>query len=149
MCLCDCVQVKVVDPKTKQCSTLAGTGEAGDTLGPEFNKSRFSEPGGICAGDGGKLLYVADTNNHQVKVLDLASKTVSLVSFENLNKKSSDERVVSKDTKTASSFLLAPLKSKSPNLSSSPSSWIAQTWYLQSLHLLPKPPPCLSQLPGT
>ncbi|XP_047464258.1 NHL repeat-containing protein 2 [Mugil cephalus] len=71
-------KIKVVDPKTKQCSTLAGTGEAGDSLGPEFIKSCFNEPGGICVGDGGKLLYVADTNNHQVKVLDLTSKTVSL-----------------------------------------------------------------------
>ncbi|XP_041818492.1 NHL repeat-containing protein 2 [Chelmon rostratus] len=71
-------KIKVVDPKTKQCSTLAGTGEAGDTLGPEFNKSCFNEPGGICVGDSGKLLYVADTNNHQVKMLDLASKTVSV-----------------------------------------------------------------------
>ncbi|XP_056285407.1 NHL repeat-containing protein 2 [Pseudoliparis swirei] len=71
-------KIKVVDPKVKQCSTLAGTGESGDTLGPEFNKSCFNEPGGICVGDGGKLLYVADTNNHQVKVLDLFSKTVSL-----------------------------------------------------------------------
>ncbi|KAM9337013.1 NHL repeat-containing protein 2 [Symphorus nematophorus] len=71
-------KIKVVDPKAKQCSTLAGTGDAGDTLGPEFSKSCFNEPGGICVGDGGKLLYVADTNNHQVKVLDLASKTVSL-----------------------------------------------------------------------
>ncbi|XP_027145140.1 NHL repeat-containing protein 2 isoform X2 [Larimichthys crocea] len=71
-------KIKVVDPKTKQCSTLAGTRDAGDTLGPEFDKSCFSEPGGICVGDGGKLLYLADTNNHQVKVLDLATKTVSL-----------------------------------------------------------------------
>uniref|UniRef100_A0A3Q1JEL0 NHL repeat-containing protein 2 n=1 Tax=Anabas testudineus TaxID=64144 RepID=A0A3Q1JEL0_ANATE len=72
-------KIKVVDPKTKQCSTLAGTGETGNTLGPDFNKSSFNEPGGVCVGNGGKLLYVADTNNHQVKVLDLASKTVSLV----------------------------------------------------------------------
>ncbi|XP_030019079.1 NHL repeat-containing protein 2 [Sphaeramia orbicularis] len=71
-------KIKVVDPKTKLCSTVAGTGEAGDNLGPEFCKSCFNEPGGICMGDGGKLLYVADTNNHQIKVLDLASKTVSL-----------------------------------------------------------------------
>ncbi|KAM9716018.1 NHL repeat-containing protein 2 [Menidia menidia] len=70
-------KVKVVDPKTKQCTTLAGTGQAGDSLGPELNKSCFNEPGGICVGDGGSLLYLADTNNHQVKVLDLASKTVS------------------------------------------------------------------------
>ncbi|KAM9424238.1 NHL repeat-containing protein 2 [Pholidichthys leucotaenia] len=71
-------KIKVVNPKTKQCSTLAGTGEPGDTLGLEFNKSCFSEPGGICVGEGGKLLYVADTNNHQIKVLDLIAKTVSL-----------------------------------------------------------------------
>uniref|UniRef100_A0A3Q3X0J4 NHL repeat-containing protein 2 n=1 Tax=Mola mola TaxID=94237 RepID=A0A3Q3X0J4_MOLML len=74
-------KIKLVDPKTKQCSTLAGTGEAGNTIGPDFNRSCFNEPGGICAGDGGKLLYVADTNNHQVKVLDLASKTISLFSI--------------------------------------------------------------------
>ncbi|XP_077358390.1 NHL repeat-containing protein 2 isoform X2 [Festucalex cinctus] len=71
-------KIKVVDPKTKQCSTLAGTGEAGDAVGPDFVMSLFNEPGGICVGTGGKLLYVADTNNHQVKVLDLQSKTVSL-----------------------------------------------------------------------
>uniref|UniRef100_A0A672JFR6 NHL repeat-containing protein 2 n=1 Tax=Salarias fasciatus TaxID=181472 RepID=A0A672JFR6_SALFA len=72
-------KIKVVDPKTKLCSTLAGTGEAGDALGPEFSKACFSEPGGICVSGGGRLLYVADTNNHQVKVLDLVSKTVSPV----------------------------------------------------------------------
>ncbi|XP_020506870.2 NHL repeat-containing protein 2 [Labrus bergylta] len=71
-------KIKLVDPKTKQCSTLAGTGEAGETLGPEFDKSCFNEPGGVCVGGSGKLLFVADTNNHQIKVLDLASKTVSL-----------------------------------------------------------------------
>ncbi|KAM3860171.1 NHL repeat-containing protein 2 [Diretmus argenteus] len=71
-------KIKVVDPKTKQCGTLAGTGEAGDSLGPGFMESQFNEPGGLCVGQGGRLLYVADTNNHQVKVLDLDTKTVSL-----------------------------------------------------------------------
>lgn len=71
-------KIKVVDPKAKQCSTLAGTGEAGDAVGPEFNKSCFNEPGGLCVANGGRTLYVADTNNHQIKVLDLDSKTVSL-----------------------------------------------------------------------
>uniref|UniRef100_A0A8C5HIL1 NHL repeat-containing protein 2 n=1 Tax=Gouania willdenowi TaxID=441366 RepID=A0A8C5HIL1_GOUWI len=70
-------KIKVVQPKSKLCNTLAGTGEVGDTLGPELIKTSFNEPGGICVGDGGKLLYVADTNNHQIKVLDLVSKTVS------------------------------------------------------------------------
>lgn len=74
------MQIKVVDPKSKQCRTLAGTGEASDTVGPGLDKSAFNEPGGLCVGDGGKVLYVADTNNHQIKVLDLQTKTVSVVS---------------------------------------------------------------------
>uniref|UniRef100_A0A672KTW3 NHL repeat-containing protein 2 n=1 Tax=Sinocyclocheilus grahami TaxID=75366 RepID=A0A672KTW3_SINGR len=71
-------KIKVVDPKTKQCRVLAGTGKAGNGLGPRFLESSFNEPGGLCLGEEGKLLYVADTNNHCVKVLDLETKTVSL-----------------------------------------------------------------------
>jgi len=74
------LQIKVVDPKTKQCRLLAGTGKAGNGIGPGFLESSFNEPGGLCVGEGGKLLYVADTNNHHIKVLDLETKTVSLVS---------------------------------------------------------------------
>ncbi|KAM4526387.1 NHL repeat-containing protein 2 [Fundulus diaphanus] len=69
-------KIKVVDPKTKQCTTLAGTGEAGDTLGPQFTATCFNEPGGLCVS--GKHLYVADTNNHKIKLLNLDSNTVSL-----------------------------------------------------------------------
>ena len=76
---CDAAQIKVVDPKTKQCRTLAGTGDPGDTLGPAFHESMFNEPAGICVGDGGKLLYVADTNNHRVTVLNLDSRTIAPV----------------------------------------------------------------------
>uniref|UniRef100_A0A671KPI2 NHL repeat-containing protein 2-like n=1 Tax=Sinocyclocheilus anshuiensis TaxID=1608454 RepID=A0A671KPI2_9TELE len=71
-------KIKVVDPKTKQCRVCAGTGKAGNGLGPGFLESSFNEPGGLCLGEGGKLLYVADTNNHCIKVLDLQTKTVSL-----------------------------------------------------------------------
>jgi DNA-binding beta-propeller fold protein YncE len=37
--------------------------------------ARFSEPGGLAARNG--LLYVADTNNHAVRIVDLASATTS------------------------------------------------------------------------
>lgn len=103
------IQIKVVDPKTKQCSTLAGTGEAGDTLGPEFIKSCFNEPGGICVGDNGKLLYVADTNNHQIKMLDLESKTVSLVRSVCVCVCSLDKRLQRKNGGRLNSSLPAPL----------------------------------------
>lgn len=61
-----------MDPKTKACTTLACTGDA---------EPAFNEPGGLCVGDGGRLLYVADTNNHQIKVVDLEARTVSVVSY--------------------------------------------------------------------
>ncbi|TSK14751.1 NHL repeat-containing protein 2 [Bagarius yarrelli] len=71
-------KIKVVDPKSKQCRLLAGTGKSGDTLGPSFAEASFNEPGGLCVAEGGTLLYIADTNNHQIKVLDLETKEVSM-----------------------------------------------------------------------
>ena len=69
-----------MDPKTKNCTTLAGTGNAINIISSNFTDSTFNEPGGLCIGENGELLYVADTNNHQIKVLDLETKTVSVVS---------------------------------------------------------------------
>ncbi|KAM4703614.1 NHL repeat-containing protein 2 [Rhinophrynus dorsalis] len=72
-------KIKVVDPKTKNCITLAGTGRASNITGPSFTQATFNEPGGLCVGGDGQLLYVADTNNHQIKVLDLETKLVSVL----------------------------------------------------------------------
>ncbi|CAK6436090.1 unnamed protein product [Pipistrellus nathusii] len=71
-------KIKVVDPKTKQCTTLAGTGDASN-VSSSFTESTFNEPGGLCIGENGQLLYVADTNNHQIKVMDLETKTISVL----------------------------------------------------------------------
>ncbi|HEV8614848.1 MAG TPA: thioredoxin-like domain-containing protein [Methylomirabilota bacterium] len=54
-------KVKVIDPVTRRCSTLAGTGEA----------DVFFEPGGLSVGLG--WLWVADTNHHAVQVVDLTT----------------------------------------------------------------------------
>ncbi|NXR99140.1 NHLC2 protein, partial [Oxylabes madagascariensis] len=71
-------KIKVVDPKMKNCATLAGTGEAGNVVGSSFTQSAFNEPGGLCVEENGRLMYVADTNNHQIKVLDLETKILSM-----------------------------------------------------------------------
>ncbi|NWX51764.1 NHLC2 protein, partial [Steatornis caripensis] len=71
-------KIKVVDPKMKNCATLAGTGEASNVIGSSFTQSTFSEPGGLCVEENGRLMYVADTNNHQIKVLDLETKILSM-----------------------------------------------------------------------
>ncbi len=67
-------KVKRVGTETLVVATMAGNGEPGYEDG-EFASSRFHEPGGLSI-LGGKI-YVADTNNHAVRVLDVASGMVS------------------------------------------------------------------------
>ena len=68
-------KVKQVFPRTQQVRTVCGgLGEADGSLG----EARFNEPGGICAGPG-RSLVVADTNNHAVRVVDLAGGRVRTV----------------------------------------------------------------------
>jgi len=72
-----CPQIKVVNIVSKTCSTLAGVGKATLSDGG-FNEAAFSEPGGLCLS--GEHLYVTDTNNHCVRIMDLQTKSVSVVS---------------------------------------------------------------------
>ena len=67
-------KIKRVGTETFAVATMAGTGEPGYADGASAS-SRFHEPGGLSIW-GGKI-YVADTNNHAVRVLDVASGTVS------------------------------------------------------------------------
>jgi hypothetical protein len=48
--------------------TLAGTGKTGHADGP-LDRAQFDEPGGLTLA--GRTLYVADTNNHSVRAIDL------------------------------------------------------------------------------
>ncbi len=66
-------RIKLVDPITRASTAFAGTGIAGEADGAA-DESTFWEPGGVSVG-GGKL-YVADTNNHRIRVVDLATRQV-------------------------------------------------------------------------
>lgn len=70
-------QIKVVDPSKKTCETLLGAGKPG--LSSEEGSVKFDEPGGLCVSPDGQSLYVADTNNHAIRVIDLNTITVSQV----------------------------------------------------------------------
>ena len=72
-------KIKVIDPVNQVTTTLAGTGKRGASDG-RFSAAGFNEPGGLAFL--GEKLYVADTNNHQIRVLDLTTKTVSTLSLE-------------------------------------------------------------------
>jgi sugar lactone lactonase YvrE len=58
-------KIKIVDPRQSTSETLAGTGKSGE----EDDPAEFDEPAGLAYA-GGKL-YVADTNNHAIRTIDL------------------------------------------------------------------------------
>ncbi|RIL10082.1 alkyl hydroperoxide reductase [bacterium] len=71
-------KVKTLDPRTGTAATLVGTGDAGHADGP-FETARLFEPEGVSAA--GTLLYVADTNNHAVRVADLVGRSVTTLAL--------------------------------------------------------------------
>jgi thiol-disulfide isomerase/thioredoxin len=74
-------KIKVIDPATNIITTLTGQGETGGFLDGDFSAALFDEPGGLDYANG--KLYVADTNNHAIRVVDLEAGTVSSVAFPN------------------------------------------------------------------
>jgi thiol-disulfide isomerase/thioredoxin len=68
-------KIKTLDPRSRKVSTFAGAGKPGQADG---ERASFYEPGGISVARG--KLYVADTNNHAVRVVDLSTRrTTTLV----------------------------------------------------------------------
>ena len=62
-------RIKHLDPATGRVQRWTGTGQPGHVDGAA-SLARFYEPGGLSAT--GRHVYVADTNNHAVRVVDLA-----------------------------------------------------------------------------
>jgi NHL repeat len=61
-------KIRTLDPVSREVRTLIGTGERGHVDGP-FAEARLFEPGGLALA--GRTLWIADTNNHAVRVADL------------------------------------------------------------------------------
>lgn len=73
-------KIKVIDPVATTCTTLAGCGKAGYKDGA-FTEALFNEPGDLQFSPDCKCLYVADTNNHKIRVLDMQKKNVSTLTL--------------------------------------------------------------------
>ena len=72
-------KIKIIDPTHGDTKTLAGTGAADYSENPPA----FNNPSGLAEA-GGKL-FVADTNNHAIRVIDLANgNTVSTLEISGL-----------------------------------------------------------------
>ena len=73
--------IKQLDPATDTITTLSGEGSPGGYVDGALDEARFDEPGGLAlAGD---RLFVADTNNHVIRVIDLADGVVGTLTFPN------------------------------------------------------------------
>ncbi len=69
-------KVKAIDLASREVKTLAGTRQAGQLDNPP----QFNEPGGLSAL--GNSLFIADSNNHEIRVLSLSAKTVQTLKLE-------------------------------------------------------------------
>ena len=80
-----------IDPAGKHTETLSGLGGDGGYRNGGIDEAEFDEPGGIDYGNG--KLYIADTNNHAVRVIDLLSGMVSDFVFTNPELLTNPDRV--------------------------------------------------------
>lgn len=74
-------KIKRVDPKSGNCETVLGNGRAGD-CDRKSQTAQFFEPSGISATKA--HLYIADTNNHAIRQVDLHTLDVTTLSFPHL-----------------------------------------------------------------
>ncbi|HEV7680613.1 MAG TPA: thioredoxin-like domain-containing protein [Pyrinomonadaceae bacterium] len=72
-------RIKELDPKARTVKAFLGTGKPGQADG---DAASFYEPAGLTIANG--TLYVADTNNHAVRMVDLATKKTSTLNIKGL-----------------------------------------------------------------
>ena len=72
-------KIKQLDPETRTVKSLFGGGNPGQTDG---NVASFYEPGGLSVAN--NKLYIADTNNHAIRVVDLRTKATATLRIKNL-----------------------------------------------------------------
>ena len=72
-------KIKELDPQKRTVKTILGTGKPGQRDG---TAPSFYEPAGLSVANG--KLYIADANNHAVRVVDLKSKVTSTLNIKGL-----------------------------------------------------------------
>lgn len=74
-------KIKRLDPETGECRSWLGSGEAAHRDG-EAGVAAFAEPCGVTVARG--RLFIADTNNHAIRVADLATGAVETLTLRGL-----------------------------------------------------------------
>ncbi len=79
-------KIKQLDTENRTVKTFLGNGKAGQMDGA---KPQFYEPAGLSIANG--KLFVADTNNHAVRVVDLQTQQTSTLKIQGLSSPKKDE----------------------------------------------------------
>lgn len=74
-------RIKVVHAGETATQTAYGLGGLGGYVDGDADGVEFDEPGGLAYADG--ILYIADTNNHVIRMLNLETETVDTLIFSN------------------------------------------------------------------
>jgi len=82
-------KLKRLDPVTAEVRTAFGLGQPGHRDAPA-DQAQFSEPGGLTSL--GTQLFVADTNNHAIRVADLLARTVATLQLQGLGAPPTDSQ---------------------------------------------------------
>lgn len=77
-------RIKALDLRTELIETIFGLGSPGGFRDGGPDEAEFNEPGGLSYAAG--MLYVADTNNHAIRVIDLAMAKVRTITFSDAHK---------------------------------------------------------------
>ncbi|GHO43067.1 thioredoxin-like domain-containing protein [Ktedonospora formicarum] len=78
-------RIKMLNPHTREVVSIAGTGTAGFQDGPA-SEAQFNEPSGLAIANHPadplqKILYIADTNNHAIRMLDLTTRNITTLAI--------------------------------------------------------------------
>ena len=88
-------KIKIVSVSDKSCVTLTGNGVPG-ALDGSMKEAQFFEPSGLSLDSARQILFVADTNNNAIRLLDLTAGTVRTLAI--------DSPVVPKPIELSESF---------------------------------------------
>jgi thiol-disulfide isomerase/thioredoxin len=127
-------KIKELDPKARTVKTFLGAGRPGQSDGAVPS---FYEPGGLSIANG--KLYVADTNNHAVRVVDVKTKRTSTLNLKGLQPPASNGITDSETTESspnAEEIRLAP----QPLRAGGDAALVAQVELPRGYHLNPAAP---------
>ena len=101
-------RIKLLDPAARTVRVFAGLGKPGQADGPAPS---FYEPGGLSVANG--KLYVADTNNHAIRVVDLNTRVTKTLPIKGLQPPVANQTAAASDAApNAEEIALPPQKIK-------------------------------------